>query len=542
MKKKIVSVILTLGMLASLSLGACGSDDATEKTVEKSEMEKVNDLPENVIDDNYRTTYEVFVYSYCDSDDDGIGDFPGLTSKLDYIDDLGCNEIWLMPIMPSPSYHKYDVTDYRDIDKQYGTMDDFEEFVSECHNRDINVTIDFVLNHSSSEHEWFTTACEYLATLDENEEPDLNECPYVDYYHFTREKGKAKHTQVKGTNWYYESQFVDSMPDLNLDSELLQNEVGEIVDFWIDKGVDGFRLDAVKEYTSGDPIKSTQQLSWIVDTIKERKEDAYIVGEGWTTYDQYSIFYGSGIDSMFDFAFAEQDGYIAKVLNGRAKSGASTYGLAIEAVDNEISQYTDSYIDAPFYTNHDMGRGAGYYIGDNAVEKIKMAQAMNLLMTGNAFLYYGEEIGMKGAANDETKRLGMIWSDDEDTEGMCDGPVNAKEVEQKNGSLDSQKDDPYSIYNFVRQTIKIRNAYPAIARGETVFEQELSDDKICVLSKEYEGEKVVLIYNTSDEECTVDVNSLGVSEIGGMLQTTEKAPSYANGKAKLPAYSVLVLK
>lgn len=540
MRKKLVSVLLILCMFASLMLGACGSDE--KENDKKLQMSTVNDLKENVIDDNYRSTYEVFVYSYCDSNNDGIGDIPGLISKLDYIDDLGFNQIWLMPIMPSPSYHKYDVTNYMDIDSQYGSMEDFEKLVDECHKRDINVIIDLVLNHSSSEHEWFKAACDYLTSLDDNAKPDINACPYVDYYNFTRESGKAGHSQVKGTNWYYESQFVDTMPDYNLDSELFQKEIDKIVDFWIGKGVDGFRLDAVGEYTTGDPIKSTHQLRWIVDSIKDKKEDAYIVGEGWTTYDQYAMYYGSGIDSMFDFSFAEQDGYIAKVLNGRARSGASTYGLAIEAVDNEIGKYTDSYIDAPFYTNHDMGRGAGYYTGDNSVEKVKMAQAMNLLMSGNSFLYYGEEIGMKGAANDETKRLGMLWTDDPNADGMCDGPENAKEVEQKYGSLEDQKDDPYSIYNFVKQTMKIRNAYPEIARGKTIFEKNLSDDKVCVLSKEYEGEKLVLIYNTSDSECTVDVNSLGVSDVAGVLQTTEKAPSYAKGEAKLPAYSVLVLK
>lgn len=267
-----------------------------------------------------------------------------------------------------------------------------------------------------------------------------------------------------------------------------------------------------------------------------------MVGEGWTTYREYAKYYKSGIDSMFNFDFSQQDGYIGKVLNGAANHGASTYGNALVDVESEIKKYTDSYIDAPFYTNHDMGRSAGYYNGDNAEEKTKMAQAMNLLMPGNAFLYYGEEIGMRGTANDETKRLAMRWSGDSKAKGMCVGPQNAEETEQTYDTLDKQMEDPYSIYNFVKQTISIRNAFPEIARGTNTFEKDLSNDNVCIFTREYNGEKAVLIFNPSKDEASVDVSSLGVNDAVAMLQTTKKAPSYKDGTAKLPAYSVLVLK
>ena len=140
-------------MLAGCAAGGKNTETAAKKEYKPSAMEQMNAKNDpNVIQDNYRTCYEVFVYSFFDSDGDGIGDLKGLTEKLDYIEGLGCNEIWMMPIMPSPSYHKYDITDYMNIDKQYGTLDDFDALITECHKRNINVIIDFVINHTSNEH------------------------------------------------------------------------------------------------------------------------------------------------------------------------------------------------------------------------------------------------------------------------------------------------------------------------------------------------------------------------------------------------------
>lgn len=136
------------------------------------------------MDDNYRNYYEIFVGSFYDSDGDGMGDLKGVEEKLDYISDLGCNGIWLMPIMPSPTYHKYDTTDYEAVDEAYGTADDFKELASACHEKGIRLIIDVAMNHSSSQHPWFTQACEYLAGLKAGEKPDDTVCPYVDYYHF----------------------------------------------------------------------------------------------------------------------------------------------------------------------------------------------------------------------------------------------------------------------------------------------------------------------------------------------------------------------
>lgn len=558
--KKIVSIIMVIAMVSGL-FAACGNDSGhgtTEsenlaETQEKNEPEmmQANALPLHMVDDNYRTCYEVFVYSFYDSDGDGIGDLKGLTSKLDYINDgddntdtdLGCNELWLMPIMPSPTYHKYEVSDYENVDEQYGTLEDFEELVDECHKRGIHLIIDFVMNHTSSRHEWFVKAKEYLLSLPEGQEPDLEECPYVDYYNFCQEPGSG-YCQLDNSSWYYEAQFVGDMPDLNLASASVRQEFSDIVQFWLDLGVDGFRLDAVGEYYSASQEKSTAVLEWFTDMVKSKKADAYLVGEAWTSYDVYAKYYASGIDSMFAFSFGDKDGYIAKALNGSATS----YGNAINAQKEEIRKYTDSYIDAPFYTNHDMGRGAGYYSGDFAENKTKMAQAMNLMMSGNAFLYYGEELGMKGSGKDENKRVGMYWSQNAEADGMCDGPTDADDVEMIYDSLEEQQDDPYSIYQFVKQAIRLRNIYPAIARGETTFEESLSDENICVLTKVYEEEEMILVWNLSETDQEVDLASFAINgnpagefKLAGMLQTGESAPKLEGSAVSLPAYSMILL-
>ncbi|HHX12636.1 MAG TPA: alpha-amylase, partial [Clostridiales bacterium] len=197
----------------------------------------------NIIDDNYRNYYEIFVYSFNDSDGDGIGDIQGLISKLDYINDgdpttdtdLGFDGIWLMPIMPSTTYHKYDVTDYYSIDPQYGSLDDFKELIEECHKRGINLIIDLVFNHTSAKHPWFKEAVSYLEGLEEGQEPNPKEGPYVEYYNFDKDKkGAAGYHKTGRSDCYYEGIFWDQMPDLALDNENVRGEIEKIAKYWLD--------------------------------------------------------------------------------------------------------------------------------------------------------------------------------------------------------------------------------------------------------------------------------------------------------------------
>lgn len=568
MKRKILAVMLAGCMLTGSLFTGCGNTDAgsteadnTENTAEAlsgtetaeedsvtalSLMQEYNSNTLQVTDDNYRTFYEVFVYSFYDSDGDGIGDLKGLTEKLDYINDgddttdtdLGCNGIWLMPIMPSATYHKYDVKDYYDIDPEYGTMDDFKTFLNACHERGINVIIDLVMNHSSSEHEWFQTAYKYIQSLPAGAEPDLNECPYVDYYHFSKEKGSGCYA-VSKTEWYYEAQFWSEMPDLNLGSEAVRAEFEAVADYWLELGVDGFRLDAVKEFYTGSDDKNIEVLTWFYDMVKAKKEDIFVVSEVWNDMSSYTKYAASG-SSCFDFSFADSDGVIANAIKRAGSANASSYGKQLIAVQEAFASYNPDYIDSPFYTNHDLARGAGYYSGDYSPNQTKMGQAMNLFMSGSTFLYYGEELGMKGAGKDENKRAPMYWSMDSAAEGMCTGPKDMDNVKMKYESLEEQKEDGNSIYHFVKQAIALRNQYPAITHGTVVFEEALSDENICVIRKSYEEEEVLLVFNISEAAQTVDVGEK--LALGGVLLTGTEAAVLDGTTLSMPAYSVVVLK
>ena len=196
-----------------------------------------------------------------------------------------------------------------------------------------------------------------------------------------------------------------------------------------------------------------------------------------------------------------------------------------------------------------MGRSAGYYSGDYSEAQTKIAQAMNLFMSGNAFLYYGEELGMKGSGKDENKRVGMYWSKDSNAQYMCDGPKDANSVKQKFDSLEEQKEDSASVYNYVKRLIKVRNTYPAIARGKNTLVEELTNDKVCAIRKTYENEEIILVFNISESESIIELSNVKIGDtnltgenVVTKLFTGNQDITVSDGTITLPAYSVIILK
>lgn len=529
-----IGMLLLAIMAVICSISACGGGEPAWHSKEVT-----------VTDDNYRTWYEVFVYSFCDSDGDQAGDLQGVISKLDYIADMGFNGIWLMPIMPSPSYHKYDVKNYLEIEPEYGTMEDFEELAAECDRRGIKLIIDLVLNHTSSEHPWFVAACDYLESLEEGKEPSAAECPYYEYYHFVKGNPNSDTWyQVGSTDYYYEGVFWSGMPDVNFESQALRKEFEEIVDFWLAKGVGGFRLDAVKEFYSGATSQNVEVLTWLNDYVKAASPDAYMVGEAWEGLGTCSQYYASGIDSFFDFEFAGPTGVVTKTLtfSGETNS-AQAYAKALVRVQNAIREYREDAIDAPFFVNHDMARAAGYMQYDE--RKIKMVATLNLLMSGSVFVYYGEEIGMTGSGKDENKRAPMYWSSDAEAEGMTRGPLDMEPQENQFASAEKQMKSKDSIYSFYKETILLRNQNPEIARGTVARLEDITDQDIAAVSKTYNGETIYLLYNISETEkkqVSMSAEQYGELEIAGYLSVDGGKVTMKNGVVTMPSYSVVVLR
>ena len=491
---KLICLVLALSLL-------CGCAPQTPNMEEiLSGISSLGTSP----DDNYRTWYEIFVYSFCDSNGDGIGDINGVRSKLDYLQELGITGIWLMPIHPSTTYHKYNVTDYYAIDPSYGTMTDFEALLTECDARGIQVILDLVVNHTGSEHAWFQSAVSYLQSLPAGKEPDVSECKYLDYYYFTKEQ-RSGNRAVNGTDWYYEGVFDYAMPDLNLGNENVRQEIRDIMKFWLDKGVTGFRVDAAKEFYSGYTDKNVEVLSWLQETAESLKEDVYMVAEVWDSFNTICDYYKSGFTSIFDYPFGNSNGKIIATIRGMGNAGTvSGYAIALEKADKAYLAANPYYIDAPFLSNHDVGRITGFVARNEY--KTKLAGAMNIFMGGSVFIYYGEEIGMPGSGDDPSKRAPMYWNAERNQGTTKTPPGCTLPDEYPFGSLEEQKADNSSIYNYYRQAIAIRNALPVISHGRVTAEAVLNQDCISAQRKTWNEESCIILMNISEEQRQVDLS------------------------------------
>ena len=541
------SLLCLLGYVAQLASNGGQLPDGAQPSVQPQVTSAVQMIDYNeglaplkaAPDDDCRTTYEIFVSSFRDSDGDGVGDLNGIREALDYIADLGFDQLWLTPVHPSQTYHKYDVDDYCAIDPSFGTMEDYEALLADCHERGMRVLLDLVLNHTSDTHPWFVAATDYLRSLPDGADPVFEDCPYVWYYTFSREPLDG-FVPLEGSSWYYEARFWSEMPDLNLGNEVVRDEIRKIVQFWLDKGVDGFRLDAVTSYVTGNPEANVAFLRWLTDTCRDINPNCYLVGEAWTDRASIATLYTSGIDSLFDFPFADSEGIIRQVMSG--SYAASDYVQALVSEEATYGAANPGYVGAPFYTNHDMGRSAGYYALDDG-PVTKMAYALSLLMPGDSFVYYGEELGMKGSGKDENKRAPMYWGDDAAAPGMCAGPAGMDEVAQKFPSYEAQVNDDLSLWRWFREVIRVRRAFPAIARGTTEAVDSVSDASVAAFVRRSSAYgDVLVVMNLRDEAVEKDLSPVaGNLSLAAVLNTSEEHISFVNGVLGLPPYSIAVL-
>lgn len=552
-------------------------------------------LPDVVSDDAYGTTYEIFVYSFADSNGDGIGDLNGIRNNLDYLndgdpstrEDLGVNALWLTPIFPSPTYHKYDATDYCSVDPDFGTISDLDALLEDCHERGMRLYLDLAFNHTSDRHFWFGEAADTLRALSAESDPGAKldaeeteailakaseDCPYISYYNFSREE-QTGYEPLSGTDWYYEARFWSGMPDLNLDNERVRQELSDIMGYWLARGVDGFRLDAVTSYYTNEQERSAEFLAWLtgeadrimgglLSTAADQQDKAshvYMVGEAWENQQAYAPLYETGVDSFFDFAFAGQEGLIAQAVRG-GKSGARL-AEQMAAEEELYSSFDKSFINAPFYTNHDMARSAGYYAKDGE-NRVKLAMALNLLQTGNAFVYYGEELGMRGSGRDENKRAPFPWGD---PTNLCAGPSDMESFDAAPyGSLADQRSDPDSVCSYIREAIHLRARHPIIARGRTAVIPEDSDlgrelaghPALCAFFRTNgneaaangDSQDLLIIVNTGAEPQTIPLKR-GADDAPILIDSLTTGEEIVNLSASdqgdilyLPGYAVAILQ
>ena len=471
--------------LAALAFAACGLGATAASAQERAR------IPEWT---RGAVCYEIFVRSFFDSDNDGIGDFNGVTAKLDYINDgdpatrrdLGARCVWLMPVMPSPSYHGYDATDYYRVNPQYGTNDDFKRFVREAHRRGVRVLIDMVLNHASNEHPFFKSALLDPAS------------PYRNWWRWAaRPEGKgpwgqeAWHRSPVREEYYY-GVFWHGMPDLNYAHAPVREEAKKIATFWLEEmGVDGFRLDAIPYLVEDGATLAGASgthvfLREYAAHVRRVAPEAYTVGEVWDSVGAMLPYYPDELDSHF--AFELSNAIISAVRSESAKDLLKGYLRLQAALPHERW--------SPFLRNHDQTRTATELGG--SVPRQKLAVTLLLTLPGLPFVYYGEEIGMTGDKPDPRLRTPMHW-----TSGPAAGftrgvPWEPLQSDSAVVTVAAQDGDSASLLNLFRKLIHLRAATPALATGTLVPLQASDSSVTAFLRKDARG-TVLVVANLSDQ-------------------------------------------
>lgn len=482
-------------------------------------------------------TYEIFVQSFADSNGDGIGDINGMTAKLDYLKDLGVEGIWLMPINPSDSYHKYNVDDYYNIHPDYGTLDDFKNFISEAHKRGINVIMDLVINHSGRNNIWFQEALKdqnskywYYYVWAHNDDPKVQ--PPVSE-NGSRRRYRSHWNKVEGSDYSYFAHFGGNMPDLNYDNPKLQQEIFKVGKFWLSEvGVDGFRLDAARHiFPDYRAVDNHQWWEYFLQEMKKVKKDVYIVGEVWAPSNIVAP-YLNGIPALFNF---DMGSAIIKAVNDE---NADSLVLKHKKIIDFYKTVNPDYTDCTFLTNHDQNRILSS-VDDNK-DKATMAAALLFTLPGSPYIYYGEEIGMIGKKPDQFIREPFIWSKASTDKFRTKWEEPRFSLESTVTPMDAQLKDKNSLLNHYKSLIKLRNNSSALTYGELNDVDITNNPSICAFVRSDKNESLLVIHNLSKEKLIFDLPA----DLQDYTQTyfTDKKAKISSGQIEIPGYSTFILK
>ena len=491
---------------------------------------------------NDRVFYEIFVRSFADSDGDGIGDFVGMTDRLDYLndgdptttDDLGITGIWLMPVFGSPSYHGYDVVDYRATQPEYGTIDELRHFVDEAHERGIAVIMDLVINHSSSRHPWFETS-------------SLNDSPTSDWYIWEPEAPDWRGPWGQDV-WHerddasYYGIFWEGMPDLNLRTDAVTAEMHDIGAFWLDAlDIDGYRLDAARHLIEDGAVQqdTPETYAWLTDftdAMHGASTDSLILGEIWTDSETVSSYVPDSVDLAFEFGLAEA------FLSSMKAWDATDIADAQE----EVSDLYMTGQFAPFLTNHDQDRVMSQ-LGGNA-DRAHVAAVWLLTSEGVPFVYYGEEVGLAGTKPDERIRTPMPWTDDSIRVGFTTGvPWEPPDLGFAEANVATQTRNDQSLLSTYRDLIQYRTTSNALRFGTTTVPVTSAPELYAVL-RSFGDDHVLVLLNLSGREVTgysvnLDINaSPEVVSVRGRAPTSAMDPTSYTPLDSLNPFETLVIE
>jgi maltose alpha-D-glucosyltransferase/alpha-amylase len=497
--------------------------------------------------------YELHIKAFLDSNGDGIGDFRGLAAKLDYIQDLGVNTVWLLPFYPSPLRDDgYDIADYRNIHPDYGTRADFRSFVREAHRRGLRVITELVLNHTSDQHPWFQAARRAPASSAKRR-----------YYVWSDSDQKYSGTRIIFTdtevsNWawdpeaqaYYWHRFFSHQPDLNFDNPQVIKAVTRVMRFWLDMGVDGFRLDAIpylreREGTNNENLPEThdvlKQMRAVVDEhyanrmfLAEANQWPEDVRDYFGDDDECHMAYHFPLMPRMYMAVAQEDRHpIVEIMQQTPEVPESCQWAVFLRNHDELTleMVTDRERDYMYHT-YASDKRARINIGirrrlaplmDNNVDKIKLMNTLLMSMPGTPIIYYGDEIGMGDnifLGDRDGVRTPMQWSPDRnagfsraDPERLYLPPIMDPIYGFEAVNVESQSRDPSSLLNWMRRLIALRKAHRAFGRGTLRFLYP-GNRRVLAYLREHEDDAILCVANLSRYAQPVELN---LSELRGRV-------------------------
>ncbi len=518
--------------LLPLVLASCGSSDPLPKG------DGTYAIDETVSNEGGSLSYEIFVRSFYDADGDGIGDFDGILAKADYLKQLGVGNIWLLPIFPSPSYHGYDTSNFYKTNADYGSLNSFKAMVKGLKEKGVRVTLDIALNHCSPRISWFQES--YNDFLNGDTSPESKADWFI--WSTTKKSGYAQWGDL-----YYEcSDFnTSSMADFNWDSKTLREELKDVLLYWMNMGIAGFRLDAVRYFYEGSTSKNVAVLRELYEAVAKEYPDVYFVGENWTTGSDYYDYFASGIPSFFQFATSISATTGTTIISAaKGYSTGDSFVATVAESEKKVKEKNPKGYSSYFISNHDQDRSSKSLEGDDA----KFAASITYLLPGTPYIYYGEEIGLLGVRGaeptDVMRRLPMIWSETDKT-GECSFPEKSNlylmsEMEQvKKGALDLLK-EPMSLTNHYRKLGQVRNKIPWI-KDAAIKAIETGTERFFAYTLTGEGHSVLVVHNGSEEIASLDVSNASPVSILDSIDTSNFRPKLEGGSITLGGRSTAVM-